>query len=304
MIANVIKLGFICLDAVNFEAMKVHYGRVLGLPLHAEGADQAIFSCGNDKVAIVLQKGERAGCTSVGLVVGANEDLEQIAAAAREAGFNASVQSNLFGVIPACVAISDPDGLTLYLYNDNASQRSVTSAVGINPVKLGHVAFYVKDARESEKFYGEQLGFRWSDWLGEAFIFMRCNVDHHAMNFMSHANRGMYHMAFEVKDFPHLGRACDIMAEEGVNILWGPGRHGPGHNIFTYHRDPDNNIIEVFTELDKMSNEALGYFDPRPHHTDSPQRPRTWDITDTKVVNSWGTPRPNTMNTPGADAKR
>ena len=43
----------------------------------------------------------------------------------------------------------------------------------------------------------------------------------------------------------------------------GPGRHGPGHNVYTYHRNPDDQIVEMFTELDKMLDESLGYFEPK-----------------------------------------
>lgn len=296
MIAEVIKLGFVGLGVDNFERMKTHYNDVLGLPVFAESADQALFSSGHDAVAIALQKSDTTGCQSVGLVIPADQDLAEVAEAARRHGIDASVRSDLFGAIPAYVEITDPDGLTLYLYNDNPTERPSHSVTGVNPVKLGHVAFYVKDSRVTEKFYSEMLGFRWSDWLGDAFIFMRCNVDHHTMNFMTAERRGLYHMAFELKDFAHMGRSCDIMAEKDVKILWGPGRHGPGHNIFTYHRDPDGNIIELFAEIDKMSNEALGYFDPRPHHTDSPQRPKVWQAGDMKTVNSWGTPKPSSMD--------
>src|SRR5690606_29828248 len=115
---------------------------------------------------------------------------------------------------------------------------------------------FVKDAQESARFYTDVLGFRWSDWLEDFFVFMRCNADHHAMNFLSSERRGLYHVAFELKDFAHLGRSCDILAEHGQRILWGPGRHGMGHNIFNYHRDPDGNIVELFAELDRMSDES------------------------------------------------
>ena len=46
-------------------------------------------------------------------------------------------------------------------------------------------------------------------------------------------------------------------------MLWGPGRHGIGHNLFTYHRWPNGLITELFAELDQMKDEALGYFEPR-----------------------------------------
>ncbi|AQZ53981.1 hypothetical protein Mame_04689 (plasmid) [Martelella mediterranea DSM 17316] len=44
--------------------------------------------------------------------------------------------------------------------------------------------------------------------------------------------------------------ACDALRAGGVAMKWGPARHGPGHNYAGYHTDPDNNIIETFTELD------------------------------------------------------
>ena len=30
------------------------------------------------------------------------------------------------------------------------------------------------------------------------------------------------------------------------NIEYGPGRHGPGHALFVYMRDPDGHRIELF----------------------------------------------------------
>ena len=47
-------------------------------------------------------------------------------------------------------------------------------------------------------------------------------------------------------------------------MLWGPVRHGPGHNVATYHRNPDEHTVELYIELDQMKDEELGYFDPRP----------------------------------------
>ena len=66
-------------------------------------------------------------------------------------------------------------------------------------------------------------------------------------------------MAFELKDFIHLQNSCDLFGQKKIPIIWGPLRHGPGHNIATYHRNPDDQVIEFFCELDQMVDEELGY---------------------------------------------
>jgi hypothetical protein len=96
----------------------------------------------------------------------------------------------------------------------------------------------------------------------------------------------MHHVAFELRDFSHMQNACDLLAQRNIPILWGPVRHGPGHNIAIYHRTPDDQLIELFCELDRMLDEELGYFEPRPWHRDTPQRPKTWKTgPDTNI---WG----------------
>jgi hypothetical protein len=76
-----------------------------------------------------------------------------------------------------------------------------------------------------------------------------------------------------------------MMGQRKIPIIWGPLRHGPGHNIATYHRNPDEQVVEFFCELDQMKDEELGYFEPRPWHHDTPQRPKQWTPGKTTV---WG----------------
>jgi YD repeat-containing protein len=140
-----------------------------------------------------------------------------------------------------------------------------------------------------ERFYVDQLGFKLSDWLGDFFVFLRCNVDHHTMNFITAKQRGMFHVAWELDDSAHLTRACDVLGLNKIKLAWGIGRHGPGHNLYAYHYDPDGNVIETFAELDRISSEEQGYFDPRPYHRDNPQRPKVWT---TLPADLWGPPRP------------
>jgi hypothetical protein len=95
-----------------------------------------------------------------------------------------------------------------------------------------------------------------------------------------------FHTAFELRDWGHMLTACDHLSLNGYKLLWGPGRHGIGHNLFAYHRSPNGLITELFAQLDQM-NESLGHFEPRPWHRDRPQKPKVW-AKDPTASNYWG----------------
>jgi Glyoxalase/Bleomycin resistance protein/Dioxygenase superfamily len=126
------------------------------------------------------------------------------------------------------------------------------------------------------------------------FSFLRCGVDHHTINLVETGSNKHFHTAFELRDWAHMQSACDFLSKNGYKILWGPGRHGIGHNLFTYHRGPNGLITELFAELDQMKDESLGYFDPKPWHRDYPQRPKTWPKTP-DAANLWGPMPPDEM---------
>jgi len=36
-------------------------------------------------------------------------------------------------------------------------------------------------------------------------------------------------------------------------LEWGPGRHGPGNNLFVFVHDPEGNWIEISAELEQVT---------------------------------------------------
>lgn len=71
----------------------------------------------------------------------------------------------------------------------------------------------------------------------------------------------------------------------------------PGHNLFTYHKDPDGNVIELFTQIDRMTDGSKGYWEPRPWHETFPMYPKTWEI-DALTANLWGPFDPSLLCAP------
>ncbi len=287
---KVLRLGFLGLNSARHEESKDYYTRVIGLPVVAETAQAAYLGCGFGSHALSLHKAEQPGFRHLGLQISGKGPLDDALALLRADGIKAGITSRPLLGVESAIEIADPDGYRLFLYRDEVSSKSHFPVQGIRPEKLGHVALWAGDAKRSENYYTGTLGFRTSDWIGNAFVFLRCNTDHHTINFLTASRPGMFHFAFELRDANHLIQTCDLLGKEKMRIDWGPGRHGPGHNLYTYHRDPEGNVVELFAELDVMSSEELGYFDPRPYHRDSPQRPKTWNFS--PEIDIWGAPPP------------
>jgi catechol 2,3-dioxygenase-like lactoylglutathione lyase family enzyme len=236
-------------------------------------------------LAVLLEKGGQARCSRIAFQVDPDTDFSDIRKGLESEGVQAKERSDAAPGIPKMVSFEDPKGTLLEVFAEQTPISKNQAVAGIGPLKLGHLAFCVDDPKKYVDYYAKVLGFRISDWIQDWFAFMRCGADHHTVNFVRGQRNQMHHIAFELKDWAQVQSACDFLGGKDINLIWGPGRHGPGHNIYTYHRNPDDQIIEMFTELDKMLDEKLGYFDPRPWHRDRPQKPKVWEMT----RDIWGT---------------
>lgn len=283
--APVSKFGFFEVRTPEVERLANYYEQALGLAV-TERSDSVVYlTTGSAHHCVVIAEGEPDGRARLGfeLACGLDEAADALTAAGIENRRLRNPEPGINDAIEIHEAVTDTP---IVLYKQQ--EASGVTESGSRPTKLGHLAGYVPDLATARSFYEDVLGFRWSDMVGDFFVFMRCNADHHAINLLQSDKRaGLFHVAFEARDIVHLKQILDNLAVHQVKLMWGPGRHGPGHNIFTYHRDPDGNIIELFTELDMVADERTGEFEPRPWHENVPQVPQVWQPTD-DAANKWG----------------
>jgi catechol 2,3-dioxygenase-like lactoylglutathione lyase family enzyme len=227
-------------------------------------------------LAVKLEKAGEARCAKIAFQVDPKTDLADIRKGLEAEGVKPKESNDVAPGIPKMLSFADPKGTVVEVFAEQTQIARNAAVAGIGPLKLGHLAYCVDDPKKYADFYARVLGFRVSDWIEDWFVFMRCGPDHHTINFVTGKRTIMHHVAFELKDAAQIFTACDFLGGKNFKLTWGPGRHGPGHNIYTYHRNPDDQIIELFTELDKMLDESLGYFEPRPWHRDHPQKPKVW----------------------------
>jgi catechol-2,3-dioxygenase len=120
---------------------------------------------------------------------------------------------------------------------------------------MNHAVLYVRDARRTQAFYADVLGFTTiiEDPDG-AFVFMRAPAsdNHHDIAFFtigegalpSEAGRstvGMYHLAWEVPTLAELEAMRERLSAAGA--LVGASDHGANKSL--YSRDPDGLEFEV-----------------------------------------------------------
>ena len=285
---KVLRIGHATFETPDLAKAIEHFTQVIGLSLAGREDKRAFLATKIGLLAVELQQGPQARCTKLSFEVAANADFADLRRELQKHGVTAEERNDSVPGLPKVLSFQDPKGTRIELFREWSVIGNYEPVVGVGALKLGHVAFVTPEPQALAKFYGEVLGFRVSDWIGDFFVFMRCNADHHAVNFITGKTTGMHHIAYELKDFAHLQSACDILGEKKIPIAWGPVRLGPGHNVATFHRDADDWVTEFYAELDQMKDEELGYFDPRPWHQDRPQRPKVWD--NPQVASIWGTP--------------
>lgn len=142
----------------------------------------------------------------------------------------------------------------------------------INPEAEIEFATRVLDLAESARIVHPEQGI--------AIAFMRAHTLFHCYTVVAGPYNGLHHFQFTLKNKTALDEAYERMKASGaVNILWGPVRHGPGHNLAFYFHDNDENIVEYSTE-EEIILDAAGYIR------------QEWDALNPMALDEWGSTPP------------
>src|SRR5690606_20403161 len=71
----------------------------------------------------------------------------------------------------------------------------------------------------------------------------------HSLAFARSETPSLNHIAFEMNDADGVMRGIGRLQDAGCGTVWGPGRHGPGNNVFGYFVPPFGGILEYTAEV-------------------------------------------------------
>ena len=124
------------------------------------------------------------------------------------------------------------------------------------PAKLSHIVINSDNVSATKQFYEDNLGFRLTDWLSNFMCFLRVGPAHHVLAITQGPHVSLNHVSFEMRGVDEYMRGTGRMVRHGLDPLWGPGRHGPGNNTFSYFADPNGNVCEYTTGLEVIEDES------------------------------------------------
>jgi catechol 2,3-dioxygenase len=253
------------------------YTQVWGLSVAARAPGRLwLHATGDDHHVLALQQGAAAAIGSVTFRCAGPEALHGVLARAAAAG--AAVQDG-----PAelqepggglAATLRHPAGFVLRLVTGDA-RRAAAAPARDRPDRLAHVNLNCRDVDAIARFFEDGLGFRLSD-RSKLMAFERCNSDHHAVVLAEAPVDGLNHVAFNMPGWESVMRGAGRLVDAGFPIGWGPGRHGPGDNVFAYFVDPFGVVVEYTAEVEVVAEDHV----PRgpDHWVWPPGRTDQWGI--------------------------
>lgn len=182
---------------------------------------------------------------------GTKQEVEKIRSRAKKAGISVApcaAELDEPGA-PAGFRLTGPEGQCFRFVTDKKPVPRLKDPD--KPIALTHVPINAVDADACTKFALDVLGFKVSDRT-RLMDFIRCDSVHHCLAFVRTGVSAVHHMAFEMVDLDAVMRNVGRLRDAGIDPAWGPGRHGPGNNVFAYYIVPFGAVMEYTSEVERV----------------------------------------------------
>ncbi|QUD90269.1 VOC family protein [Phenylobacterium montanum] len=254
-------------------ALADFYGRALGLQIEAR--QDGWFGQAKDRRLFFLP-GPSKTLSFAAFAVDDAADLAALRMRVADAGLQTELSpTDLF---EDALCVRDPDG-NRFVFGTPGKSPDALQAPGAaaREARLQHVVFASRDSARLAQYYQGVFGFELSDVVvdqegGVRTSFLRCSHEHHSLAVFQASGNRLDHHCYEAGDWGLIRDWGDHMAQERIPLTWGPGRHGPGNNLFIFVHDRDGNWIEISAELEIVQpDRSVGAW---PHEE--------------RTLNSWG----------------
>lgn len=270
----------VALNVPNVERSSSFLEKSWGLTPMGEGHE--FRGAWDGRPLIKLSEQRARGIDHISFAAASQADVDSMAERVRSAGLRLELEPHSGDDGEYSMRCRDGHGLMIEVAHAEPRRAVPTRCQPFfdPPMLISHVVLNTPDLEATSALYCELFGFEVSDRAGSSMNFLRCNEYHHSLAFSRAEHTSLNHVAFEVGSIDSVIRNTVRLKGEGREALWGPGRHGPGDNVFAYFSDPNGLLFEYTSGLEIFDD-------------DDPREARVWSLEDPEAVNSWGTGPPS-----------
>ena len=273
----------VALQVPDLEASVSWATTVMGMRVTRRDGGHAYLTHGDCHHSLQYIAADRAALDHVALEAHDGAALDVLVDRLRAAGIELLDDQPREHGLDRAIRFRGPAGHVIEVFAGMESAAPAHTGAGVQPRKFAHPMLACEDTSPTVALLIDTLGFRLSDDVGEGtLVFTRCNPDHHGVGVGRGPRTGLNHYAWEVESLATLGALGDVLDRHGGRFIWGPGRHGAGQNIYTYHFDPAGAIVEYCADIYQVWDEA-SYV------------PGRWSLEDPRFANLWGPGPPAEM---------
>jgi 2,3-dihydroxy-p-cumate/2,3-dihydroxybenzoate 3,4-dioxygenase len=161
------------------------------------------------------------------------------------------------------IAFRDPTGNPIELVvgpHHSGSRHFPSRDAGITG--FSHIGLCSTDPARDEAFWTGHLNARVSDRIGQAAL-LRIDPVHHKVALFPTTRAGVQHINHQVQGIDDIMRAWYLLKQQGVRIVFGPGRHPTSGAMFLYFEGPDGMVFEYSSGVRSIAPEDEATYQPR-----------------------------------------
>jgi catechol 2,3-dioxygenase len=255
--------------------------------VHVDGEGRHYLGAhGLDPYSLVYSPGTQGKVDHISYVVHHIDDL----VAAQELLTQAKIECEAVSASPLwrhgpALRFKNPGGSTIELTTGINTPVPMAAAVAAPqsspaPICFDHAIVRAIDVSKAYEFAALTMGLKESARIvapdGIPVLgFFRSHTLFHCYGVARSERDGLHHIQFTLKTPLAIFAAYDKMKKgQQAKLIWGPLRHGAGHNVAFYVFDYTGTIVEFSAEEEIVLNDA-NYV------------PRSWPVTDPHAADEW-----------------
>lgn len=244
------EMGHVSIQTNDIEGSIFDATQLLGLRVTERTGNEVYLAANAVHHELVYVESEVNGIQSIGLIARNGDALREIRRRVENENFTFVSHTAVSAGVQDGFSFIGPEGWIFEIYT--GMQASDPGLQGFGPDRYGHINFHPRDPRSMMEFLRRIFDFRLSDVIGDDYAyFMRCNPDHHGIALIG--GRGTFHHhAWQVQSIADLAKLGDRLGRAGRELIWGPVRHGAGHNIAAYYVETSGAVVELYTDLEQI----------------------------------------------------